>query len=1018
MTKVRGNSEVKAMRRTFQPLLAATAGLGLLLSACSGESPTSPKPPTDGGGTGACTVTITLDATAVTPMAGTAVILRATVRKGGATVPDGTSVTFTTDFGFFLETGLPSVSKVTQNGFADVTLGATSSGLSKVKATFECGSAEKSIQYQPVPPNGPFISSIVPASGTCAGGDVVTINGGRFGTSAANLRVLFGGRPASLQTVTDTRIVVLTPSRTLANPQVPEVVDVVLQFFAGDLPTDNVTEARAFTYYCVDPNKRMTLTSIFPESGPPEGGQQVTISGNNFLPSATSSAATTRVTFGGAPASVVSVTNTSITVQTPRRILANPAVPETVDVTVTVDLGLVSQQTGLLPMAYTYRAGGGNGQCVGAPGLFIATVLPENPTNTGTPDGGDIVVISGGGFTAGGTSTTPDRAAVFFGGIRGVTLSLTDSQIRVSTPRRVLANPDRPESVDVRVIADAGGPREACVEARGAYTYFPGGYLEPVITSISPVVGPNDISTRVTIFGRNFQLPMQVFVRVGALVVEAAVVEIRANEIIFLTPTATGPNSGLAGQTVDVIVRDPRAGNDFVSPVRFRYYSCPSLEPGLNTVVPSSAPWHQSTIVTIAGQNFEEPVEVTFTYGSRVIRPSVTSVSSSLITLVMPPIDPGSGGSAACTNVSGTFTVAFVGVSCPPITLTNGFTYSVNPMTAVSATPTQLNQAGGPFGSPIAGPPATITVTGTNFYDPMTVVLIKDGSPVANTTVNNAIVANASQLSFTAPAITDDQLNTQNCVPAGGTSPTGTRRVPTSFGIRLTNTRTNCTVDLPNVLIYNPAEPACLSAMSVTGATPAAATLCTAYGPGNFAVTGGVPPYTFSFSNLPPGIVASPGGASVSVGGTPILPAAGPGQASTPYTGTLTVADSSAETANVVVPVSITVADPVAPFAVAAPAAVVIPDTGGSSGVFSATPNPLPAGFGSVSWTVVSVVPNPAPGTVTFSPATGQTSALAVSATVPADAYVVTVRATDAPSCGGPSHTVQLNYSFTKSPAP
>ena len=180
-----------------------------------------------------CTVTISMDATSVTPMAGTAIILRATVRKGGSAVPDGTSVLFSTDFGYFLETGLASVSKVTQNGFADVTLGATSSGLSKVKATFECGSAEKSIQYQPVPTNGPFISSIDPTSGTCAGGGIVTINGGRFGTDAASIQVLFGGQPASLQTVSDTKLVVLTPARTLANPQVPEVVDVTVRFFVG-----------------------------------------------------------------------------------------------------------------------------------------------------------------------------------------------------------------------------------------------------------------------------------------------------------------------------------------------------------------------------------------------------------------------------------------------------------------------------------------------------------------------------------------------------------------------------------------------------------------------------------------------------------------------------------------------------------------------------------------------------------------------------------------------------------------
>ncbi len=998
MTKVRGNSEVKAMRRTLQPLLAV-AGLSVMLAACSGESPTSPKPPTDGGnGGGTCAVTISLDATAVTPMAGTAVILRATVRKNGAAVPDGTSVTFTTDFGFFLETGLPSVSKVTQNGFADVTLGATSSGLSKVKATFECGTAEKSIEYQPVPPNGPFISSIDPTTGSCAGGDTVTINGGRFGENASGIRVLFGGQPASVQTVADTKLVVLTPARTLANPQVPEAVDVVIQFFVNDIPTGSVTAAKGFTYYCVDPSRRMTVTGISPSSGSPDGGQQVRITGNNFIPSATSSEATTRVTFGGSSASVVSVTNTEITVLTPRRILANPAVPETVDVTVTVDLGLVSQQTGLLPQAYTYRAGGGAGTCVGTPGLFIATVQPEDPANAGSPDGGDIVVISGGGFTAGGTSTTLEGTAVYFGGNRGVTLAVSDGQIRVTTPRRALASPDRPETVDVKVIADAGGPREACVEAVNAYTYYPGGFLEPVITSISPSSGPNDASTRVTIFGRNFKLPMQVFV--GG--VEAAVVEIKASQIIFLTPLATGPNSSLAGQTVDVVVRDPYAGKEFTSPVQFRYYSCPTI----NTVIPLTAPWNQSTVVTIAGQNFEEPVEVTFESGSLLLRPTVTSVSSSLITIVMPSIDPGLGGAATCENIQGDLLITFPSLAtCDFVEFP--FVYSVNPMTATSASPTQLNQAGGPFGSPITSAPATITVVGTNFLDPMTVTLIKNGAPVAATSVNNAIVSNSSQLSFTAPPVPDSALNEQSCIPAGGTTLTGRAWVPTSFGIRLTNTRTGCTVDLPNVLIYNPIDPACRTAMVVTGTAPPTATLCTAYGPALFSVAGGAPPYTsVTLQNAPPGIDVTPATlvapGNVSIGGTPVLTSTGAGQASTAYATTLVIVDSSPSTADASIPVSITVTDPGAPFAV----------TGSTAWAVGAAASSLPLAVAPVStpypvtWTVVGTLP----AGVTLNP-TGNTATLDVAAsagvglTPPLADFSVTVRATDTTCAGSANHT-------------
>ncbi len=1011
MSKVRGNSEVKAMRRTLQPLVAATAGLALFLAGCSGESPTSPKPPGDGGdGGGACTVTIALDATSVTPMAGTAVILRATVRKGGALVPDGTAVLFTTDFGFFLETGLPSVSKVTQNGFADVTLGATSSGLSKVKAAFECGTAEKSIEYQPVPSNGPFVSSIEPTTGSCAGGDTVTINGGRFGTDAAAVRVVFGGRPASIQNLTDTRIVVLTPSRTLANPQVPEVVDVLLQFFSGDVPTGNVTVSRAFTYYCVDPNKRLTLSAVTPSSGSPDGGQQVVVTGNNFLPSPTSSVATTRVTFGGAAASVVSVSNTEISALTPRHILANPAVPETVDVAVTADLGLVSQQSGLLPQAFTYRSGGGAGSCTGAPGLYISTVRPEDPTNAGSPDGGDIVVISGGGFTAGGTlaSTDTGRVAVYFGGVRGVTLSpVSDGELRVSTPRHVLSSPDRPETVDVKVIADAGGPKEACVQSLGAYTYYPGGFLEPVITSISPATGPNDANTRVTIFGRNFKLPMQVFIRSNGVDYEAAVVEIKASQIIFLTPMATGPNNALAGRTVDVVVRDPYAGKEFVSPVRFRYYSCPSI----NSVVPSSGTWDQPTVVTIAGQNFEEPVEISFSAAGYLIRPTVTSVSSSLITIVMPAIDPAvAAGSGACTNVEGTLALSFPSLdaaTCEP--LDARFVYRVEPMTAVSATPTQLNQAGAPAGTPLTDPPATISVIGSNFVDPMTVQLIKDGAVVASTGVNNAIVANGSLLSFLAPAVPDSAMNTQIC-SADGTTLAGIRYVPTSFGIRLRNARTGCTVDLPNVLIYNPADATCRTALALSGVGVTTGTLCQNYGPVTFTASGGTPPYVFTTTPALPqyGLTITPGATSVSVQATPLrLQTSGAALTNpTPVAFSFTVTDSLAATAQATYTLNIT--DPASPFTATAAGGkvalgpAITPDSTTITAVspflpvtYSAPAPVLPAG--------VTFGIDPNSGIATLTRAGAATGA----------STVVTVTASDA-GCGGTRHqaTIDLTLNY------
>ena len=54
--------------------------------------------------------------TSLSPVAGTEVVVRAAVTKGGAAVPDGTSVQFTTDLGVFAENGLPTVSKTTVSG--------------------------------------------------------------------------------------------------------------------------------------------------------------------------------------------------------------------------------------------------------------------------------------------------------------------------------------------------------------------------------------------------------------------------------------------------------------------------------------------------------------------------------------------------------------------------------------------------------------------------------------------------------------------------------------------------------------------------------------------------------------------------------------------------------------------------------------------------------------------------------------------------------------------------------------
>lgn len=154
-------------------------------------------------------------------------------------------------------------------------------------------------------------------------------------------------------------------------------------------------------------------------------------------------------------------------------------------------------------------------------------------------------------------------------------------------------------------------------------------------------------------------------------------------------------------------------------------------------------------------------------------------------------------GGNCCENVSGSIFLPRAGsnASCNAI-----------PPSATYVSPTNFNQDGSAFGGPL-GTTQTVTVTGANFQAPVAVTLIKDGAPVSNTPVNNANVSSPTSLTFAAPAVSNASLNQQNCLKSG--SVIGLKYVPTSFGIRVTNTQTSCSADLPNALVYNPTDTSC-----------------------------------------------------------------------------------------------------------------------------------------------------------------------------------------------------------------
>jgi hypothetical protein len=410
---------------------------------------------------------------------------------------------------------------------------------------------------------------------------------------------------------------------------------------------------------------------------------------------------------------------------------------------------------------------------------------------------------------------------------------------------------------------------------------------------------------------------------------------------------------------------------------------------------PSLGAYDTTTSVTINGQNFAEPVQAEWvpSGGSAgTVHLNVSSVSAAAIIVQLPPIDPqqAATGGAACSNLVGTINLTFPALACAG-PFSTPFTYKIDPPQITRATPTSIPQSGGGL---------TITVSGAFFSDPMTVVLLKDGSPLNYTEVNNPVVSNSATLTFPAPAIYDADLNTQACVI--GSSVTGTKFVNTSFGIRVTNARTGCSADLLNVLIYTPLDTTCRSLPVVAGpATLPAANLCAAYSGATATPSGGTAPYTWSASGLPPGMTIN--ALTGVISGTPTLTAPGPSLATTVVSVTITVTDAILQSGSRTY--SLILDDPAGPFTVTAPAASTISSAAGGtiSGIS------VPGAFGPISWTLSGM-----PAGVTIG-TPGNPTSITVPIGTALGAYTLSATATDS-ACGGVSHTNSGTINLTVNP--
>ena len=314
--------------------------------ACSSDAPTPPKAGGPGGGgqnpDGSSALQIRLFTSDPNPRAGTCTLIQAIVTLNGNPVPDGTGVSFSTDFGVFAQNGLPLISVVTQNGAALTALCSEFPGTAIVRATAssggQSGSATISIAFQPASAGaGPFVSFCDPSFGPSTGGTVLTLRGGRFcpnsgctGNEAATTRVSFivngVSREATVTSVTASTITLLTPGfPEVTSPTTPVEIRVTLN---NNTATPTVLTLPNCFAFGTTLSTTPTITAVLPASGTNEGETRVTIIGSGFR-------APVQVFFGDVEATIVSVSFNQIVVLTPPAFGAGrDNLNETVDVRV------------------------------------------------------------------------------------------------------------------------------------------------------------------------------------------------------------------------------------------------------------------------------------------------------------------------------------------------------------------------------------------------------------------------------------------------------------------------------------------------------------------------------------------------------------------------------------------------------------------------------------------------------------------------------------------------------------
>ncbi len=414
------------------------------------------------------------------------------------------------------------------------------------------------------------------------------------------------------------------------------------------------------------------------------------------------------------------------------------------------------------------------------PPVETAPAITSISPATGKPAGGDLVTITGRNFEP------PLR--VLFGETQAQVVSSTSTQISVISPAINLGAGEQFKEVTITVITRAGTSGEA--RATGGPFRYQLDILTPTVYHVSPSSGSNDGNTRVTVFGDGFQSPAKVFF--GGI--EANVEQVNFNQIIALTPPATGMGAALANKEVDVRVLNLASNKSTTLPAGFRYG--PAIR--ITAVGPTIGSAFESTKVTIEGWGFDDQ-KVAVTIGGIAAQPIFVSGTKIIAQTGLPVVN-------SCGDISGPVSVTNIEDGTSATADGISFTFRVPTPAITSVTPNP------------AAPGSTVTVAvagagpGPARFRIGDVTVAVSGTPVYSGLDATYQVVLPSTFEF----------NTRTCVTTLGVE--GEQFVETAFDVEFENILSGCADTFTKGLLVTPPDTTCRTTPAVATATPAAVT--------------------------------------------------------------------------------------------------------------------------------------------------------------------------------------------------